>query len=252
MMHCFFPGSTMDMNDQISGDKFMKTFTHKNKTYEVDNQNFLLDHDAWDEDFATGMAIELDMKDGLTDRHWEVIRFIRDRFKETGTCPVVHETSRLLGLNMQSLQELFPTGYLRGACLLAGISYRYGWVYYFGEPYSVSSKSESGESRETRPQDKVYRVDLFGSLVDPSEWDKDFAAHRAYEMGIKGGLTDKHWEVINFLRDSYARNKKIPTIYECCETAKINIEEFAVLFPSGYHRGAVKIAGLPTFGQHTD
>lgn len=227
----------------------MKTFKNKDRTYEVDDQNFLLDHDAWDEDFATAMAIELGMKEGLTDRHWEVIRFIRNRFKETGACPVVHETSRLLGLNTKSLQQLFPTGYLRGACLLAGISYRHGWVYYYGEPYSVSPKSESEKDRKTAPQDKVYRVDLFGSLVDPSEWDEDFAARRAYEMDIKDGLTDKHREVINFLRDSYARNKKIPTIYECCEAAKIEIDEFAGLFPTGYHRGAVKIAGLPSFGR---
>ena len=223
----------------------MKTFTYKNKTYEVDNHNFLLDYDAWDEDFAKGVAGELNMNGELTDQHWEVIRFIRNRFKETGVCPVVHETARLLGLNMKTLQHLFPTGYLRGAVLLAGISYRYGWVYYFGEPYSVSSKHETGKNQKIDSEDKVYRVDLFGFLVDPSEWDEDFAARRAYEMDMKHKLTDKHWHIIQFLRDSYAKNQKIPTIYECCEANDIDIDEFATLFPAGYHRGAVKIAGLP-------
>jgi len=94
-------------------------------------------------------------------------------------------------------------------------------------------------------------VDLFGSLVDFTEWDEDYAARRAWEMNMKTGLTDMHWQVILFLRDSYAKNNKIPTIYECCNAAEIDFDEFAELFPTGYHRGAVKIAGLPTFGRKT-
>ncbi len=219
----------------------MKAFTYKNKTYGVDDQNFLLDYYAWDEDFAKGMAAELNKNGELTDPHWEVIRFIRNRFEETGVCPVVHETTRLLGLNIKTLQGLFPTGYLRGACLLAGISYRHGWVYFFGEPYSVSQKNDPEEAYKN----KVYRVNLFGFLVDPSEWDENFAARRAYEMDMKNKLTDKHWQIIKFLRDGYEKNQKIPTIYECCEANDIDIDEFATLFPAGYHRGALKIAGLP-------
>ncbi len=227
----------------------MKPFLFKEKTYAVDHQNFLLDHETWDEDFAVGMAHELGMNDGLTERRWEVIHFIRNVFSKTGVCPLVHETSQALDLNAKSLQELFPTGYLRGACLLAGISYKYGWVYYFGEPYPVSKKPKSSKKSNIKPEDRVYRVDLFGSLVDPSEWDEDFAVRRAYEMNMKNGLNDKHWQIIHFLRDRYAHSKKIPTIYECCEANRIDIKDLAELFPTGYHRGAVKIAGLPTLGK---
>lgn len=227
----------------------MKTFVYNRKEYEVDDQNFLIDHNTWDENFALGMAVELGLTGGLTDRHWEVILFIRKRFRETGACPVVHETTRLLELDAKSLQQLFPTGYLRGACLLAGISYRYGWVYYFGEPYSVPANPKPGQQIEIKPENKVYRVDLFGSLVDYTEWDKDFAVRRAFEMNMKNGLTDQHWQVIYFLRDRFAQTGKIPTIYECCEANQTDFEEFSKLFPAGYHRGAIKIAGLPTFGR---
>lgn len=218
----------------------MKTFYFNNQAYEVDEQNFLLDHAAWDENFAIGMAQELDMPRELTGQHWEVIHWIRNRFRETGVCPVVHETAEALGLDLTSLQQLFPTGYLRGACLLAGVNYKYGWVYYFEEPYPVLSYDAR------RLEDRIYRVDIFGSLVDPSEWDEAFALRRAYEMNMKKGLTDKHWQIIRFLRDSYERDKKIPTIYECCEANRIDMEDFSTLFPTGYHRGALKIAGLPT------
>lgn len=230
----------------------MKKFEFNKKSYEIDAQGFLLDPEKWDSDFAEGMAREIGMKSPLTDRHWEVIHFIRDRFKGTGTCPVVFETSRALKLDPKALQALFPTGYFRGACLLSGISYKYGWVYYFGEPYPVPQKTAEEQKQKIPLENKVYRVDLFGSLVDPSEWDEDFAARRAFEMNMKGGLTERHWEIIGFLRESYAKNKKIPTIYECCEANQIDFEEFGSLFPAGYHRGAVKIAGLPTLGREAE
>jgi tRNA 2-thiouridine synthesizing protein E len=65
------------------------------------------------------------------------------------------------------------------------------------------------------------------------------------DMKIHGGkLTDKHWQIIRFLREYYEKNEEIPTVYETCEANQINIEELDQLFPDGYHRGAVKIAGL--------
>ena len=170
----------------------MKTLEFNQKRYEVDQQNFLTDPGKWDPDFAEGVAREIGMAVPLTDQQWEVIHFIRDRFKATGTCPVVFETTRALKLDPKTLQKLFPTGYFRGACLLSGISYKYGWVYYFGEPYPVAQKSEAEQKQKTPPENKVYRVDLFGALVDFSEWDEDFAMRRAFEMNMKGGLSERH------------------------------------------------------------
>ncbi|MBE9580198.1 MAG: TusE/DsrC/DsvC family sulfur relay protein, partial [Proteobacteria bacterium] len=72
-----------------------------------------------------------------------------------------------------------------------------------------------------------------------------YAVYKAYDMKIHGGkLSDKHWQIIRFLREYYEKNEEIPTIYETCEANQINIEELEQLFPDGYHRGAVKIAGL--------
>ena len=224
----------------------MKTISFNDKTYTVDGHNFLIDQDTWDEDFANGIARELGMTEGLTDEHWKVINFIRDSFKKNGACPVIYETCRALSLTSKSLQRLFPTGYLRGACLVSGITYKSGWVYYREEPYPV----DAGTRRELKPglglKNKIYRVDLLGYLVDPTEWDNDFAARRALELNIKGGLTEKHWHIIDFLRDYYMKHQKIPNIYDCCEENQIEIEDLEKLFPTGYHRGAVKIAGLPT------
>ncbi len=224
----------------------MKTVSFEGKTYTVDDHNFLIDADTWDENFAKGMAKELGMSEGLTEEHLEVIHFIRSSFRKTGACPVIYETCRSLGLTSKTLQRLFPTGYLRGACLISGITYKYGWVYYREEPYPVEGEAPHHRTPGYVLKDKIYRVDLLGYLVDPTEWDEDFASRRAYELNIKGGLSEEHWHIIDFLRNYYMKYKKIPTIYECCEENQIEIEDLEKLFPTGYHRGAVKIAGLPT------
>ena len=61
---------------------------------------------------------------------------------------------------------------------------------------------------------------------------------------MTGNLTEKHWQVIRYLRSEYEKTRKVPTIYAACAAVGIDIDEFSELFPSGYHRGAVRIAGL--------
>lgn len=196
----------------------MKTLSFQGKTYEVDDLDFLLDFKKWDEDFAVGIAPKVGIS-ALTDKHWAIIRFIRDKFKESGECPLVYNTCRSNGLSIKNLKKLFSAGYQRSACKLAGIACRH-------------------------LDERTYRIDVFGFLIDPLEWDRDFAVNRAHELKIEHGLTDKHWELINYLRDVFRKNNKVPTIYECCEANQIELENFEKLFPSGYQRGLVKIAGL--------
>ncbi len=111
----------------------MEVFQYKGKTYEVDTQGFLIDYNQWDEDFAQGMAPNVNIPGALTEKHWDLIRFIRDSFKQTGECPLVYKTCKANRLSAKGLKELFPTGYMRGACKLAGITHRDRIVNYYGE-----------------------------------------------------------------------------------------------------------------------
>ena len=215
----------------------MNIFTFGNKNYQVDTQEFLSDFREWDENFARGMAPKVGIISGLSEDHWKIIHFIRDTFKQTGKCPLVYETCRMNRLHLQELKKLFPAGYLRGACKLAGITYREGyldqsWVEEFAERVTSGVREE-----------KAYLVNIRGFLVNPAEWDKKFALFKAHEMKMPK-LTDKHWQIINFLRKSFEKNNIVPTIYETCEANAIDLEELEKLFPDGYHRGAIKIAGL--------
>jgi len=215
----------------------MNIFTFGNKAYQVDTEEFLSDFKQWDENFARGMAPKVGIISGLSEDHWKIIYFMRDAFKQTGKCPLVYETCRMNRLHLQELKKLFPAGYLRGACKLAGITYREGyldqsWVEEFAERVTSGVREE-----------KIYLVNIRGFLMNPAEWDRKFALFKAHEMKMPK-LTDKHWQIINSLRKSFEKNNIVPTLYETCEANGIDLEELEKLFPDGYHRGAVKIAGL--------
>lgn len=217
----------------------MTTFTYGEKNYDVDSENFLISNNQWDENFAEGMAIQVNIPSGLTKEHWDLINSIRNIFKETGRCPTVFETCKSTNLTRKELKRLFPVGYLRGACKLAGVTYKEGYI--GEEDYS----EHMGNDLHAIAVDKTYKVDVRGFLVDPNEWDERYAAYRAYDMKIPGAkLTDRHWQIIRSLRKNYKKYHKILNVYEICEENQIDLEELERLFPDGYHRGAVKIAGL--------
>ena len=208
-----------------------RTLSLGGRDYPVDPENYLVDPDDWDEAFAAGMASMVGIDGDLTERQWEVIRFIRRFWEERGNCPTVHQTCRILGLHLAGFHFLFPSGYQRGACRLAGVSFKAG----LSEPVDTTSATAQ----------KSYRIDIWGFLLNPDEWDDRFALLKAHEMKLPGGLTGERWRVIRFLRQEYFRIGRIPTVSQTCEAVGIGLDDLEELFPDGYHRGAVKIAGLP-------
>lgn len=215
----------------------MELFEFRNRKYQVDLAGFLVNSGEWDENFAEGMAAEVRIPGGLTGKHWKVILWIRDYYRDYGKCPLVYQACRANGLRLSTLKALFPTGYQRGACRLAGLTYKEGFLGYSDLP-------ESAEEITPLDAEKNYLVNALGFLIDPSAWDRQFAIFKAHELKLPGRLTAKHWQVIGYLRDSYQKSKTVPTVYETCEANNLEVEELEGLFPDGYHRGAVKIAGL--------
>jgi tRNA 2-thiouridine synthesizing protein E len=217
----------------------MKTFEFSGRRYEIDEEGFLADSRQWDEDFARGISAEVGITGPLTKSHWDVILSIRNGVAASGRCPKVYDVCKAQGLRISDLKSLFPAGYLRGACKMAGISYN-DWAV----PHTSLPKDRlTGVS--TPLSQRVYRVDIRGFLIDPSEWDEEYAICKAEEMNMPRDMTEAHWKIIGYLRKQYETGGRTPTVYETCEANKISIEEMEDLFPDGYHRGAVKIAGLP-------
>lgn len=215
----------------------METFSYKGKKYKIDSGGFLLDRRDWDENFAEGMASSAGLQGGLDGKQLDIIRFLRNACIINGVCPTVYETCKLNGLNLTSIEKLFPAGYLRGACKLAGLSYKECFLPY--PKCAVVSDEEESCDRE-----KVYRVDVRGFLVDPDEWDEEFAVHASHNLKMRQGLTTRHWDIIRYIRDAHRKTGAIPNLYQTCRETHIELDELERLFPDGYHRGAVKISGL--------
>jgi tRNA 2-thiouridine synthesizing protein E len=201
------------------------------REYRVDAESHLIDPNDWDEGFAEGMSPEAGIAGALSEKQWEVIRFLRRYWEERGRCPTVYQTCRILGLHVGAFHYLFPSGYQEGACKLAGISHK------VGVPGKVL--------RTPDLRCKSYRIDMWGYLLDPDEWDDRFAILKAWEMKLAGGLTAEHWRILRFMRQEFFRIRKVPTVFQTCEAMGVGLEELEELFPDGYHRGAVKMAGLP-------
>ena len=84
----------------------MNKYTFSDKEYCVDVDNFLVNPEDWDEDFARGMAPKVGIVSGLSSDHWKIIRFIRQTYNNTGHCPLVYETCRTNRLHLQELKNV--------------------------------------------------------------------------------------------------------------------------------------------------
>jgi len=83
-----------------------------------------------------------------------------------------------------------------------------------------------------------------GFLVDPSQWNEDIAVELARREGIDP-LTDRHWQVIRFMRSEYEAKGTGPTVRVLGKTSGVPIKELYQLFPKGPAKLAAKIAGIP-------
>ena len=56
--------------------------------------------------------------------------------------------------------------------------------------------------------DKKDIREISGFITDSSMWTIDFANQVADEFYLN--LTEKHWEIINLIRDLYEKTQKVP------------------------------------------
>ena len=92
--------------------------------------------------------------------------------------------------------------------------------------------------------DTSVDVDAEGFLSDPQQWNTQIAEQIARENGIPE-LTDRHWLVINFMRDRYLTTGAAPSIRSLGKESGVPIKELYKLFPKGPAKLAAKIGGIP-------
>ena len=87
---------------------------------DVDAEGFLTDPAQWNEELARAIAAENGI-DELSDRHWLVVRFMRDRYLQTGTAPSIRSLGKESGVPVKELYQLFPKGPAKLAAKIGGI-----------------------------------------------------------------------------------------------------------------------------------
>ena len=75
--------------------------------YELDAQGYLLDSKTWTEDYARKMAALLGFT-SLEEAHWEVLRYARARYAETGNSPNIRAITGGMGISTKELYTLWP------------------------------------------------------------------------------------------------------------------------------------------------
>ena len=92
----------------------------KGHAFEVDGDGFLQDPEIWDDEIARFFATT-DGTGELTDKHWVIVRYIREHWEETGMAPMVRKLCQHSGLRLREVYGLFPMGPAKGACRIAGL-----------------------------------------------------------------------------------------------------------------------------------
>jgi tRNA 2-thiouridine synthesizing protein E len=98
----------------------MPTTTLASTEVELNDEGFFVHPEQWTE----AMAPELAAKEGidaLTDRHWQVLDFVRREYFEKGTGPTVRALGKTSGVEVKELYQLFPKGPAKIAARIAGI-----------------------------------------------------------------------------------------------------------------------------------
>ena len=96
---------------------------------ETDADGYLLEADFSDEAVQVIAAAE-----GLTlsDDHWKIVNFLRDKYREEGHTPnfraMLKEVSEdvIPGCDSKALYDLFPIGPAKQGCKVAGLPQPYG------------------------------------------------------------------------------------------------------------------------------
>lgn len=104
--------------------------TTETQVFETDAEGYLVDPNHWTESIAR----ELARREGitLTEDHWRVIRFMRDYYAShqiaaDARFAIKHLAETHGAAARKRLFELFPYGYVKQACKIAGMRRPRAW-----------------------------------------------------------------------------------------------------------------------------
>jgi dissimilatory sulfite reductase related protein len=87
---------------------------------DVDAEGFMTNAEQWNDQIARTIASENGIPK-LTERHWLVVRFMRERYLATGNAPSIRSLGKESGVPIKELYQLFPKGPAKLAAKIGGI-----------------------------------------------------------------------------------------------------------------------------------
>ena len=97
----------------------MSLATIAGREVHVDEEGFMTEYDEWNEEVAGQLASNIGID--LTDRHMEVIRFLREDFQSEGETATLRRVSTVGGIPMKELFQLFPKKPAKKMAYIAGL-----------------------------------------------------------------------------------------------------------------------------------
>ncbi len=99
-------------------------------TPNTDEEGYLIEPQDWNEDLARRFALQENIQ--LTEDHWDAIHFMREYYADHQIAPDARHVMKHLAKRMgpdsrNALFELFPYGYVKQACKIAGMKRPRGW-----------------------------------------------------------------------------------------------------------------------------
>src|SRR3989338_674922 len=98
--------------------------------HDIDEEGYMIDPQDWNEELAREFAQKESIQ--LTEDHWDAIRYMRTYYAEHQIAPdarhvIKHLAERMGPDSRNALFELFPYGYVKQACKIAGMKRPRGW-----------------------------------------------------------------------------------------------------------------------------
>lgn len=97
----------------------MATKEYLGKTFEVDSDGHLVNFNDWTTEIAIQIAKEEEIE--MTQRHWDIINFMRKDFQEKGASPTIRKITKSSDITTKEIYECFPKGPGRRAAKVAGL-----------------------------------------------------------------------------------------------------------------------------------
>lgn len=106
---------------------------HSNLQLARDPEGYIVDPDDWSEALAEQLAAEENLQ--LTQDYWPVLHFMREYWQLHKIAPDVRHVTKFLAESngydkkeaKKQLFQLFPYGYVKQACKIAGMQRPRGW-----------------------------------------------------------------------------------------------------------------------------